>query len=96
MKLIFLMIAFLIFCISIGALCSVVIFAFDVFRWHSQEKRLQIVPSAQELPDEFKDIPNESEVKDDARSDSGSTSEHDSANDGEPDSPVVFSSWLQS
>lgn len=92
MKLVFLMISFLIFCVSIGALISIVVFCIDVFRWHSQEKRLKIVPSAQELPDEFKEISKESEVKNDA----GVSPVSDRTDAGQSDSSAVFASWLQS
>ena len=40
--------SFLILCVSIGALVSIVIFAVDVIKWHSREERFKVVPSALE------------------------------------------------
>lgn len=88
MKVICLMISFLIFCLSIGALVSIFIFCIDVLRWHGQEKRLKIVPSAQQLPDEFKEV-KESEVKQDERS----SSKSDRADAGQSDSSAIFTLW---
>ena len=54
MSLIFLSVAFVLFCVGIGAIVSILVFVIDVIKWHNSEKRSVIIPSAQILPDELK------------------------------------------
>lgn len=39
------MFCMLIFCVSIGAVCSIFTFIIDVVKWHDKEKRTKIKPS---------------------------------------------------
>ncbi len=99
MSLIFLSVAFVLFCVGIGAIVSIFVFVIDVIKWHNSEKRSVIIPSAQILPDELKndkDNSIESEVNDHAGRDSSCSSVSDRADAGQPNSSAIFSSWLQS
>lgn len=91
-------IGFLIFCVAIGSLVSVVIFVIDIIKWHKKEERVKIVPGVQKLPDE---LLKESEVKKDAprdnngnRGDNSNTSPDNSANAGQSNTSAIFDSWL--
>lgn len=45
------MFSLLIFFISIGALVSILIFVFDVLKWHDREDRVKVVPSKSPEPE---------------------------------------------
>lgn len=98
MALIQLCFSFLIFCVAVGSLVSVLIFVIDVIRWHKREERVKIVPSVQNLPDE---LTKESEVKENAagdnngnRGNNSDSSPDNSANAGKSDTSAIFDSWL--
>lgn len=61
MALIKLMLCFLLFCISIGALSAIFVFIVDVWKWHDREERVKVQPSNEVNPN--KDY-TESEVSD--------------------------------
>ena len=99
MALIKLMFAFLIFCVSCGAVGSFFVFLIDVIRWHRAEKRVVVSASAQKLPNMFEEVNDN--VRESSRSDYGNrgdnsdSSSADSDNGGQSSASALFDSWLQ-
>lgn len=78
---------FLLFSLAVGALISVVIFAFDVLRWHDKETKVKIQPS-----NDVEKIVNdilESEVKENERD------QRDASESGECNTPPFYGTWSE-
>lgn len=78
---------FLLFSLAVGALISVVIFAFDVLRWHDKETKVKIQPS-----NDVEKIVNdilESEVKENERD------QRDAPESGECNTPPFYGTWSE-
>ena len=78
---------FLLLSLAVGALISVVIFAFDVLRWHDKETKVKIQPS-----NDVEKIVNdilESEVKENERD------QRDASESGECNTPPFYGTWSE-
>lgn len=63
LTLIKLLFCFLLLCLAFGSVCSIVIFAVDVLKWHDKESKVSILPSAsEELTTQSEQNTSESEV----------------------------------
>ena len=79
---------FLLFSLAVGSLITVVIFAFDVLRWHDKETKVKIQPS-NDVEKIVNDIP-ESEVKENERD------QRDAPESGECNTPPFYGTWSES
>lgn len=79
------MIGLYVLILCFGAFISIITFVKDVSKWHIAEKKVNVIPSKLQE--------DESEVNEIER-DNTNSSESDRADERQPTSPTVFSSWL--